>query len=259
MRNRLDKLAGLLANQVENLVLLNVVDSTHAMARRLIAAMDEEEQSLAATVIIADHQVSGEGRGGRRWESPEGGLYLSWIQSGLDSETIARLPMLAAAAAVSAVKTAGIDDPRIKWPNDILVDGKKLAGMVVFARHGETTWATVGFGINVDTSPIFEEGNGTLATSITELMADVNADAVRETLISTFVDSLTRSLADPAPALTSWRRELLQQPGDAVTVRLASGKEVSGNLLGVSEEGFLQLGGNGEEQVITGGDLIEKG
>lgn len=257
MRERLDRLAGLLSDQVENLVLLDVVDSTHAMARRLITAMDEEQQSLAATVIVSDHQESGEGRGGRRWESPAGGLYLSWMRSGIDSETIARLPMLAAAAALSAIKTVGIEDARIKWPNDILVAGRKLAGMVVFARHGESNWATVGLGINIDTSPVLEAGNGIQATSITELKKGADNAMLRDTLISAFIGSLTRSLTDPAPALASWRGQLLQQPGDTVTVRLASGKEVSGTLLAVSDEGFLKLRVNGDEQIITGGDLIE--
>ena len=238
-------------------MLLDVVDSTHAMARRLIAAMDEEEQSLAATVIIADYQERGEGRGDRQWVSPAGGLYLSWMRSSIDSETIARLPMLAAAAAVSAVTTVGIDDAGIKWPNDILVAGKKLAGMVVFARHGETNWATVGLGINIDTTPVVDNGSGLQATSITDLKTKADTDTLRDTLISAYIGSLTRSLTDPAPALASWRRSLLQQPGDTVRVRLASAREVSGTLVEVNEEGFLRIGVDGDEQVITGGDLIE--
>ncbi|MDX2438749.1 MAG: biotin--[acetyl-CoA-carboxylase] ligase [Acidobacteriota bacterium] len=257
MRDRLDRLAELLTEQVENLVLLDVVDSTHAMARRLIAGMDEEDQSLAATVIIADQQECGEGRGDRSWESPAGGLYLSWMQSGIDSDTIAKLPMLAAAAALSAVNTVGIADARIKWPNDILVAGRKLAGMVVFARHGETNWATVGLGLNIATTPVLDDANGLQAVSLADVKPGDNPDTSRDTLISAFIGALTRSLTDPAPALASWRGNLLQQPGDTVRVRLASAKEVSGTLVAVSEEGFLRIGVNGDEQVITGGDLIE--
>lgn len=257
MRERLDRLAKLLPDQVENLVLLNHVDSTHAMARRLIAGMDEEDQSLRATVIIADHQESGEGRGDRKWVSPTGGLYLSWMQSGIDSDTIAKLPMLAAAAALSAISTVGVREAHIKWPNDIIVAGKKLAGMVVFARHGETNWATVGLGVNIDTTPVLEETNGVQAVSIADVANGGDPEACRETLINVFVTSLTRSLTDPAPALTAWRGNLLQQPGDMVRVRLASAREVSGTLIEVSEDGFLRIGVNGDEQVVTGGDLIE--
>ena len=257
MRDRLDKLTGLLSDQIENLVLLDVVDSTHAMARRLIAGMDEEEQSPGATVIIADQQERGEGRGDRQWASPAGGLYVSWMQSGIDSETIARLPMAAAAAALSAVEAAGVADACIKWPNDILVGGRKLAGMVVFARHGDTNWVTVGLGINIDAAPVLEDSKSVQATSLADLVPAGDPEAWRETVVTAFIGGLTRSLTDPAPALASWRRHLMQKPGDTVRVRLASAKEISGTLVAVTEEGFLRIAVNGDEQVITGGDLIE--
>lgn len=257
MRDRLDKLSGLLSGQVENLVLLDVVDSTHAMARRLIAGMDEEDLSLGATVIIAYQQERGEGRGDRQWASPVGGLYVSWMQSGIDSETIARLPMVAAAAALSAVESVGVADACIKWPNDILVAGKKLAGMVVFARHGDVNWATVGLGLNLETTPELEGSNGVQATSIADLVSTGDPENWRETAITAFIGGLTRSLTDPAPALATWRRHLMQKPGDTVRVRLASAKEISGSLVAVTDEGFLRIAINGDEQVITGGDLIE--
>lgn len=257
MRERLDRLTGLLSDQVENLVLLDVVDSTHAMARRLIAGMDEEELALGATVIIADQQEKGEGRGDRRWVSPAGGLYVSWMRSGIDSDTISRLPMLAAAAALSAVDSVGIADARIKWPNDILVGGRKLAGIVVFARHGETNWATVGLGINIDTTPVLDSQNGVQTTSVIEILKAGDPDRMRDTLITGFLGGLSRSLTDPAPAMAAWRRHLIQKPGDTVRVRLASAKEISGTLVAVTEEGFLRIGVKGDEQVISGGDLIE--
>jgi hypothetical protein len=76
-------------------------------------------------------------------------------------------------------------------------------------------------------------------------------------LITTYLSGLTRSLTDPAPALAAWRRHLIQKPGDAVRVRLASAEEVTGTLLAVSGEGFLKIDVNGDERVVTGGDLIE--
>ena len=64
-------------------------------------------------------------------------------------------------------------------------------------------------------------------------------------------------MADPKPALERWRNLLVQQPGDSVTVQLASGKTVSGTLVDLSKEGFLRICANGKERVITGGDIIE--
>lgn len=246
-----------LAEHVENLVIFDVMDSTHALARQIIAEMDEESQRLGATLILAKRQEKGEGRGDHSWESPEGGLYMSWLRSGIRAETIAQLPMLAAAAAHNAISQIGVSDIRVRWPNDILVGGRKLAGILVFARHGETTWVAVGLGVNIATVPVIDDSAGLRATSIAELLGDGDAEAWRHEIACTFIDQLDRLMAHPAPAIERWRSLLIQRPGDAVTVRLASGKEVSGTLLEISEEGFLKIKQDGKERLVTGGDVIE--
>jgi BirA family biotin operon repressor/biotin-[acetyl-CoA-carboxylase] ligase len=219
--------------------------------------MDKENQNLGSTLILADRQDSGEGRGDRHWESPPGGLYMSWLRSGLSAETIAQLPMLAAAAAHTAVTHIGVPDARIKWPNDILVKGRKLGGLLVFARHGETTWVTVGLGVNLESAPVIVNDHAILATSVADHVADGDLDSWRHDIVCTFVTTLDQSIADPRPALERWRNLLIQQPGDSITVQLASGKTVSGTLVDLSEEGFLHIRTNGKERVITGGDIIE--
>ena len=257
LRERLDHLMEELASHVENLVLFEVTDSTHALARRIIAEMDEESQKLGATLILADRQEKGEGRGDRSWESPAGGLYMSWLRSGIKAETITQLPMLAATAAEDAITRIGVSGVRIRWPNDILVDERKLAGILVFARHGDTTWVTVGLGVNLETVPVIDETEGLPATSIADLLGSGDMRTWRHDLVCTFIDQLDRLMEDPAPAIDRWRGLLIQRPGDAVSVRLASGKMVSGTLLELTEEGFLKIRENGRERVVTGGDVIE--
>ena len=257
LRERLDHLMEELARHVENLVLFEVTDSTHALARRIIAEMDEESQKLGATLILADRQEKGVGRGDRSWESPAGGLYMSWLRSGIKAETITQLPMLAAIAAWDAITRIGVSDVQIRWPNDILVDERKLAGILVFARHGDTTWVTVGLGVNLETAPVIDETEGLPATSIAELLESGEIKTWRHDLACTFIDQLDRLMKDPAPAIDRWRNLLIQRPGDAVSVRLASGKVVSGTLLELTEEGFLKIRENGKERVVTGGDVVE--
>jgi BirA family biotin operon repressor/biotin-[acetyl-CoA-carboxylase] ligase len=245
-----------LGSHVENLVLFDVTDSTHALARRIIAEMDDESQKLGATLILADRQERGEGRGGRGWESPEGGLYMSWLRSGIKPETIAQLPMLAAAAASAAISRVGITDVSIKWPNDIIVNGRKIAGILVFARHGRVSWVTVGLGVNLGEAPEIENG-AIPATSVAEVVGDGDIEIWRHEIVCNFIDELDRLMENPSSALADWRQMLLQQPGDTVDVRLASGELVSGTLQGLTEEGFLKIGENGRERVVTGGDIIE--
>ena len=257
LRERLDHLMEELASHVENLVLFEVTDSTHALARQIIADMDEESQKLGATLILANRQEKGEGRGDRRWESPTGGLYMSWLRSGINADTITQLPMLAATAAHDAITRIGVPDVRIKWPNDILVDEHKLAGILVFARHGDTTWVTVGLGVNLEAVPVIDEAEGLPATSIADLLGSGDVRTWRHDLACTFIDQLDRLMEEPGPAIERWRNLLIQRPGDAVSVRLASGKVVSGTLVELTEEGFLKILENGKEHVVTGGDVIE--
>lgn len=257
MSDRLQQLTAELGQHVENLVHFSVTNSTHALARQIIAEMDEESQKLGATLILADSQEKGEGRANRSWESPPGGLYMSWLRSGIKAETIAQLPMLAAAAASQALSDLGISDLRIKWPNDILVGDRKLAGILVFARHGETTWVAVGLGVNVETTPVLDDGARLRATSVAELLGQGNPDAWRDQIVCTFVNRLDDMMNDPGPAIDQWRELLIQRPGDSVSVRLATGQVVSGTLVELTDEGFLKVTENGKERVITGGDVIE--
>jgi BirA family biotin operon repressor/biotin-[acetyl-CoA-carboxylase] ligase len=182
---------------------------------------------------------------------------LNWLKSGIKAETIAQLPMLAAAAANDAITQIGVEDVRIKWPNDILVGGRKLAGILVFARHGDTTWVTVGLGVNLETVPVIEAGEGLPATSVADLLGDGDPRIWRHDLAATFIDQLDSMMEDPAPAIDRWRNLLIQRPGDSVSIRLASGKVVSGTLLQLTDEGFLKIQENGKERVVTGGDVIE--
>jgi len=258
LRTRLDNMTQELSEHVENLVLFQVTESTHAMARRVIADMDDESQKLGATLIVADRQDSGEGRGDRKWESPTGGLYLNWLRSGLGAEAIAQLPMLAATAAHAAVSSIGVPGARIKWPNDILVDGKKLAGLLVFARHGETSWVTVGLGVNLESAPTLDDPKALPATAIAEHVGVLDLENWRHSLVCTFVTELDRAMEEPGPALARWRELLIHRSGDEMRVRLSSGKVVTGTLVGLSDEGFLRIRENGEERVITGGDIIER-
>lgn len=110
----------------------------------------------AARAVAADHQTAGRGRRGRRWHSPPGcGLYLSWIaRPRFDQSLGPALPLMAAAAVAEAVVALGAPSPTLKWPNDVLLDGRKLAGILCEARGTPAAWtAVVGIGLNVRRPP----------------------------------------------------------------------------------------------------------
>lgn len=107
------------------------------------------------TVVVADHQTQGRGRQGRRFASPAGvGIYLSiLLRPSVPSVQLPPLTLLAAVAAADAlVQVTGLAIA-LKWPNDVEIDGKKVAGILTEAmiRPGATPDVVIGIGINVNT------------------------------------------------------------------------------------------------------------
>ncbi len=257
MSELLNLLAAQLAGTAENIVVMDALDSTHAFAIRLLEQMDAESAPLPVTVVVARRQTEGVGRSGRGWRSPEGGLYLNWMVTHLDATAIRALPMLAAAAAHGAVTALGITGAAIKWPNDVLVDGRKLAGILVHAHHGQPTWATVGLGVNLSVTPPLDEGADRQAVSVADLLGPAGWDERSADVVTGFVRSLVHSLEEPGPALAAWKTHLAHRAGDAIQVRTTDGTTLVGTFLGVTDEGFLRLGAQDGERVVSAGDVME--
>lgn len=128
------------------LVTLLETDSTNDECRRRIAA-----GAGHGLVVRAVRQTAGRGRRGRRWESPAGNLHLSQIVA-IPDRPVAELAFvagIAAAEAVAAVLPSGCA-LRLKWPNDLLLDGRKLGGILI---EREGSFAIVGIGVNVAVAP----------------------------------------------------------------------------------------------------------
>ena len=132
---------------VRRVVVLETTGSTNDDARRLA-----QEGAPEGTVVLARSQTAGRGRLGRSWHSPEGsGLYLSILLRPVEPlDRIGRYSIVLALAALSACRAAGAEAARIKWPNDVLVERRKVAGVLAELRSGIGGAELVaGFGINL--------------------------------------------------------------------------------------------------------------
>ena len=193
-----------------------ITDSTNERARELASS-----GAPHGTLVTADEQSAGRGRQGRTWTAaPRSALLMSVVLRDL-RET---LPLVAAVAICEALPL----DCAIKWPNDIWVKERKLAGILVEARPQEG-WAVLGIGLNVRTTEFPEELRET-ATSLLLEGVDLTAEAVLEGVLAALSDWLPRSTAD---VLEAWRARdaLLGRP-----VRWANGSGVG---RGVDETGAL--------------------
>jgi len=143
----LKKVDPLIRNKLTDLNIEATVDSTNSAVQRLALAQQH------GAVVLAEHQSSGRGRRGRQWHSPYGrNLYLSlgWRFDKPLSE-LGCLPLVVALATARALSRAGLQGHRVKWPNDLLLNGCKLCGCLV-EMQGEThgsCHAVLGVGINV--------------------------------------------------------------------------------------------------------------
>jgi BirA family transcriptional regulator, biotin operon repressor / biotin---[acetyl-CoA-carboxylase] ligase len=124
-------------------------DSTNLQARRRAFAGAEE-----GSVVLADSQWAGKGRLSREWQSPEGvNLYFSLVlRPPLPPVAAPQIPLVAGIAAARGISRATGLDARIKWPNDVLVEGRKAAGILteMEAEGGEIRFVIVGIGVNVN-------------------------------------------------------------------------------------------------------------
>jgi len=124
------------------------VDSTNNIAKRLVGEPDKE-----GAVILANSQTQGKGRLGRTWHSEENvGIYLSiLLKTSLPPEQISRIALVAGVALVQAINEFSPARAYLKWPNDILINGKKVAGILTeFCKKKDLSEVILGIGINVN-------------------------------------------------------------------------------------------------------------
>lgn len=132
-------------------VTCETLPSTQDQAKKLALQGGDE-----GTLIVAETQTGGRGRLGRSWASPPGGLYFSVIlRPRIDVIEATRIPLVAGVALLRAIEGHTPLIPRLKWPNDVLVNERKAAGILaeMSAEVDRLDWIVLGFGINVNTLP----------------------------------------------------------------------------------------------------------
>jgi BirA family biotin operon repressor/biotin-[acetyl-CoA-carboxylase] ligase len=195
---------------------LRATTSTNDRARELAQA-----GAPHGTLVTAGEQSAGRGRQGRTWSAPAGSALLMSL---VLRDPPALLPL---AAGVAVAEVAG-PAARVKWPNDVLLDGRKVAGILAESRP-QDGWAVLGIGLNVavrveDLPPELHDTAGTLGLAPAEL----------EPTLARLLDALERALALEAPALLDAYRAR-----DALRGREISWADGSGRAAGIDADGRL--------------------
>jgi len=238
-----------------NPLLLAETASTNDVARE-----QGRKGAPAGFLAASSRQTRGRGRLGRSWESPQnGGLYVSiLLRPGLRSSETGQLTILSSVATVDAVEAAAGFRPQIKWPNDLVVNGRKLAGLLIETEPegARLAFAVVGIGINVrqeadDFSPAVRD----LATS---LLLVTGQSFRRADLLVALLHAFSQRLERPfAEVREAWAASSLTL-GQRVTLTTAQGRK-HGQALGLDESGALLLRNDaGEVETVTEGDMREE-
>lgn len=131
------------------IIYLDEIDSTNREVRRL-----GDVGAVEGTVVIADCQTGGKGRLGRTWFSPAGtGIWMSLLlRPELPPEKVSGITLMAATSVCRAIRSATGLNTQIKWPNDLVIDGKKVCGILTESAilDGELKFAVLGIGVNVN-------------------------------------------------------------------------------------------------------------
>jgi BirA family biotin operon repressor/biotin-[acetyl-CoA-carboxylase] ligase len=225
------------------------------------------------TLVIADELTAARGRTGSAWSAPSGGLWTSTLlRPDFDTDHLGRLTFAAGVAVAETVSELGVD-ARLKWPNDVTVDGRKLAGILTESVHdgvpvagkpvdevfpdGETgfDYVTLGIGVNANVDP----DDVAADRPVTSLRAETGGDVDRTELALHLHEKLLGrcervETADGFRSVLDDYRALSETLGEAVRVERRGRASVEGVARDVTETGALVIDTEAEDVVVTEGE-----
>ena len=235
------------------------IDSTQNFAQNIAA--DKKENG---TIIIAEKQTSGRGRLDRKWTSPKGGIWFSLIiHPKFDVSNSTLIPILSAVALSKSIKSVLDIETEVKWPNDITMKGKKVAGVLVDAsfQTNSIDYLILGIGIN------FDIDTKKLEKRLTKTPNFYGIDSLRgkedktppKTLLKEFLLQFEKNLfqldkGEKSKIIKEWTKKAAGI-GKKITINTSNGK-ISGISQGIDNDGALKIKIRNKIQKIYVGDVI---
>ncbi len=253
----LEPLVPIRFSRIANVVAFAEVPSTNEFCKMIADRMLADDTDLPPSVFVTWNQTAGRGRAGRSWTSLEGSLALSVLLPWPQDQRRVRLPVSFGIGLARGLSEKFGIDIRLKWPNDLLVGTKKLAGILCEGRLNAdgAGYSIVGLGINVTTSRETLEAAGlTQATSLSLVSSHLPANAGPALgQILAAVDEAIDSYPDDIPTAFS---EVAAHPAGTMMTVHEAGRLMEGRYLGLTEDGFLRLETSEGEELVLSGDVM---
>ena len=243
----------------KNLYVYKEVRSTNTIAK-FLSINDCED----GAVVISEKQTDAKGRSGKSWASPLGGIWLSIILKPILDHS--KLPLITLATGVAVAKTLekiGVENPEIKWPNDIMIDDKKVCGILTEAVTKFNTIENVIVGVGIDANLNVSDFPEELQFGTTTLKEELGREGNENLLIKIFLEEFEDIIKQFKDAkyediLKEWRKRSYSI-GKIVEVREPFNTSYDAYVLGIAKEGALvveKIDGT-LEKVISGECIIK--
>lgn len=242
----------------KNIIYLPVTDSTNTQAKRL-----GEEGAEHGTLVVTQCQTAGRGRRGRSWESPEGNIYFTFIlRPDVEVSRASMITLVSALALAKAIeKVAGLNT-QIKWPNDVVANGKKLCGILTESSTDleYINYVVVGIGINVNQASFPDELADKASSLLLELGRSVNRGAVLGEFLNRFEAYYEIFIeTEDMSGLIDTYNELLVNCGREVKI-IEKDRERILKAIGIDENGGLIVENpEGVRESIISGEVSVRG
>jgi BirA family transcriptional regulator, biotin operon repressor / biotin---[acetyl-CoA-carboxylase] ligase len=241
-----------LQKQPPTLEVMHVIDSTNAYLKSKLSELENGH------ACIAEAQTAGRGRHGRSWVSPYGAsLYLSlyWSFPG-GYQAVSGLSLAVGVAVAQALKDIGVDKVQLKWPNDIYLDNKKLAGVLieVEGQMGASCECVIGIGLNID----MPTEQGEIDQPWTDIKRGSGVTVDRNHLCAVLLDRLDTCLRQfETTGLSSFKETWseLDLYRDRQIKLLLGQQTIVGSCKGINDIGALLVESNGVLKAYFGGEI----
>ncbi len=205
--------------------------------------------------VIARHQTNGRGRLGRSWSSDEGGIYMSFnLTPPLSPEDASELTIPCALGVAKALHKYG--DCKIKWPNDIVLNGKKICGILstMGITDGKTDYVCVGIGINTNQTEFNGLPNASSIRMLTGDMCDENQ------IICDILENIEKEYISDKKAVLEQYKNYCLTLGSVVTVHYCDDREdFSGECIDITDNGLLVVKSGEKTVYVSSGEVSVRG
>ena len=212
-------------------------------------------------VVISEKQTKARGRSGKNWESPLGGVWLSIILNpNVNHSKIPLITLATGVAVENTLKRIGVKNAEIKWPNDILIHGKKVCGILTEAITSFNTIESVIIGVGIDANISIENFPEELRENMTTLNDEIGEKVDENLLIKLFLEEFEQFINEEYETILKEWRKNSYTIGKIVEVHEPFSKPYDGYVLGISRDGSLvveKIDGT-LEKVISGECIIKK-